>query len=126
MKLEYLHDGAPECPLIRLYQFTSVEAVKLKEIFESLASGSLINFFLHEQAFIEPIGRCHLDLSLAKSNVGILQTASGAFTCDLTQEAWANLAFLTEPFCEKLEPNTYQWLNEDGPVSLLLSHCGTW
>lgn len=126
MKLQYLHNGSADCPLIRLYEFTPGEVMKLKEMFDSLALGSHTNLQLHRQAFIEPVDRCQLDLRLATSDVGILQTAPGSFTGALTQGAWADVAGLTDPLCGRFEPNTYQWLNEDGPVSLLLSHSGTW
>lgn len=36
MKLEYLHNGSADCPLIRLYEFTTGEVMKLKEIFDCL------------------------------------------------------------------------------------------
>jgi hypothetical protein len=39
MKLEYLSDGSPECPLIRLYKFNRSEAQQLRQLVKSLVTG---------------------------------------------------------------------------------------
>jgi len=49
------------------------------------------------------------------------------FDCVLTLEGRAEVADLTEPFCEAGDiDEQYQWLNADGKVSLLLSPIGRW
>jgi hypothetical protein len=37
----------------------------------------------------------------------------------LTAARWSNVAGLAEPFCETAHANTYQWLSDDGKISLL-------
>jgi hypothetical protein len=126
MKLQFLADGSPDCPLIRLYDFQAAESVRLKTLFERLANGSLGYVSLHQQPGIEPIDGCQLNLHVGKRDTGIVQTAGSFFECSLSPERWSDVAALAEPFCEAARPNSYQWLNEDGEISLLLSPDGKW
>ena len=127
MKLEFLESSSPDCPLIRLYGFDNLAALRLMELFRSLADGSQNHLRLHDQLGVEAIQGCQLDLRLGTRECGIEQTSRAAFECVLTSEGWAELADLMEPFCEAGTMNEhYQWLNEDGSVSLLLSPTGRW
>ncbi len=126
MKLQFLPDGSPDCPLIRLYDFEAAAALRLKELFDCLAVGSRTSISLHEQNGIEPVDGCQLNLRVGKRDTGIVPKGPFTFECDLTPEGWADVALLIEPFCEAAKANTYQWLNEDGQIALLLSPAGTW
>lgn len=126
MKLEYLADGSDDCPLIRLYDFDRVEAVWLREIFDSLAHGSRQRISLHDEPRIEAIGGCQLELRLGRRGIGIPKSKRMRFECTLSPEGWADVASLMDPFCETEHVNVYQWLNEQGEVSLLLSPNGKW
>jgi hypothetical protein len=126
MKLQFLADGSPDCPLIRLYDFQPTDAQRLKELFDCLATGSRTSVSLHEEPGIEPVARCRLSLQVGKRNSGIIQEGPLSFELILTAAGWSDVAFLTEPFCEFAQPNTHQWLNEDGRISFLLSPDGRW
>ena len=126
MKMEFLPDGSPDCPLIRLYEFSVAEVQELRRFCMSLADGSATCIALHQQPGITAIGGCELNLRIDKRDVGLLQSKTMKFDCALTDEGWREVADLAEPFCDKVGPNTYQWLNEDGEVSLLLSPSGQW
>jgi hypothetical protein len=126
MKLQYLADGSPDCPLIRLYDFQPSEAERLKELFDSLANGSRTSALLHEQTGIESVDACHLDLRLGTRDVGIAQKGLLAFECTLTREGWSEVASLVEPFCAAAKAETHQWLTQDGKISLLISPSGRW
>jgi len=41
MKLEYLAEGAQDCPLIRLYHFNQIEILKMKTLVKSLCTGDV-------------------------------------------------------------------------------------
>jgi len=41
MKLEYIAAGSDDCPLIRLFEFTSAEVEELQKLVRSLVSGGL-------------------------------------------------------------------------------------
>jgi len=102
-------------------------AVRLREVFCRLSDASLPSAPLHEQLGIEAIDRCRLDLRLGGRDRGIVQTTPSSFECILTAEGWSKVVDLMEPFCDSVgKPRHYQWLNEDGEVSLLLSPLGSW
>jgi hypothetical protein len=125
VKLQFLAYGAPDCPLVRLFAFDTTEAKQLKQIFDSLASGSRDSISL-EQPLIHSVDGSQLTLRIGTQDAGVLQRTRSDFECLLTDEGWANVAFLAEPFCRSAEPNRYQWLNEDSEISLLLSPDGGW
>jgi hypothetical protein len=127
MKLEFLASGSPDCPLIRLYNFDVVAAARLRNLFHALAIGSQRSISLHEQTEIEAVGGCRLELRLGKSDLGVRQSGPVSFECILTAEGWSGVEELTEPFCQSDDSKEhYQWLNDDGELSLLLSHDGLW
>jgi len=127
MKLEYLPAGSPDCPLIRLYEFDVTGARRLREAFRSLADGSRQDIPLHEEWWVESIAGCHLDLRLGQRDLGVVERLPSKFECVLTAEVWLEMAGLTDPFCTAdSRADEYQWLNEDGEVSLLLTPTGRW
>jgi len=126
MKLQFLADGSQDCPLIRMYDFNEEEVVRLKRLFGLLADRSATSVKLHEQAGIEPIDGCQLNLQVGKRNTGVVRRGTSTFECSLTSERWSDVASLAEPFCAVAEAGTCQWLNEDGEISLLLSPKGGW
>jgi hypothetical protein len=129
MKLEYLAEGSPDCPLIRLYEFDPVEATRLREAFRCLADGSRKDIPLHEEWWVKSVAGCHLDLRLGAKDLGIVERLPSKFECVLTAEVWLEMVRLTETFCAPSDDpsrDAFQWLNEDGEVSLLLSPSGRW
>ena len=127
MKLEYIADGSPYCPLIRLYEFTDIETSGLRTKIAELAQGSSISIALHDLNFVTPIGDCELILIVADDDQGILASDSDSlFMCMLSQETWEQIAGLIESFCKSGALSGYQWLDETSDISLLLSPDGTW
>jgi hypothetical protein len=127
MKLEYIADGSPYCPLIRLYEFTDIETSGLRTKIAELAQGSSISIALHDLNFVTPIGDCELILIVADDDQGILASDSDSlFMCMLSQETWEQIAGLIESFCKSGGLSGYQWLDETSDISLLLSPDGTW
>jgi hypothetical protein len=126
MKLEFLADGSPDCPLIRLYAFDQSEILRFKDLISTLSLGTATNISLHEQPWINPVDGCTVEMRLGKRDQGIKQIGPSGFECVLTEEGWTDVAFLLEPFCAKELPRGYQWLDERGQVSLLISPSGSW
>jgi len=129
MKLEFLADGSDDCPLLRLYRFDAIGAMRLREAFRCLADGSRQNVPLHEEWWIEPLENCQLDLRLGKRDLGVVQRLPMRFECVLSRDGWLEAMEKTDPFCirpQNEQPEIYQWLNHDGEVSLLLSPTGKW
>ena len=126
MKLEFLGDGSPDCPLIRIYAFEQPAVLKLRDLVNSLAAATKTSVPLDKQPWIEPVGGCELELCLAKRDRGIIQAGPSRFECVLSHEGWLEIAGLLEPFCESNDLNAYQWLSGEGKISLLLSSSGSW
>jgi len=126
MKLEFLENGSPDCPLVRLYAFDSTEAVRLREILRALSDGACESFDLHNDRSVEAIDGCQLTLQLRQRDLGIVRRGRCTFDCVFTAGTWHNVAALVEPFCESATPGCYQWLTEEGDASLLLSPDGGW
>jgi hypothetical protein len=126
MKLEYLDHGSPDCPLIRLYDFTPAEAGQLHHALTDLASSAVQRVPVHELPGVEAIGGSRLVLVTDRRDRGMVRKAAPAdFECALTPATWDNAAGRIEPFAEGAAG--FQWLT-DGPgdASLLLSVNGRW
>jgi hypothetical protein len=126
MKLEFLREGASDCALIRLYSFEQTQVQRLKEVFSSLAAGLCQEVALHSEPGIEAMQGCELFLQAGSRDLGILERKPLKFTCALTADGWTVVADLVDAFCGPKGSKGFQWLNEDGPVSLLLSVDGRW
>ena len=125
MKLEYLSEGSPDSPLIRLYSFTLREVLRLKERVDNLSTGELSEIALHKEPGVEPIDGCEFQLKLGDRDRGIVQITPVHFECALSNEGWIDVSCLLEPFCEP-DATGFQWLVDKGPISLLISVKGTW
>lgn len=129
MRMEYLPAGSPDCPLIRLYAFSADEAAWLSDLCAALASGETHTIALHEQPQIEPVAAMQLMLTRGDRDQGIQKTADpAAFQLVLTDEGWLDVAGRIAPFTHADERGgeSFQWLDETGEVSLLLSPSGRW
>jgi hypothetical protein len=126
VNLEYLRDGSPDCPLIRLYGFTKQEANQVLHAIELLATGSAPFVDVHELPCVESIGDCRLRLLIRTWDQGImLKARPAAFECGFTSTTWDNVAGLVEPFAQ--EADGFQWLaGTPGEPALLLSVDGMW
>jgi hypothetical protein len=126
MKLDYLPEGSPDCPLIRLYEFTPAEAEQLRASVAALASGSNRRLEVHSLPGVEVVGRCRLTFTALTWNAGVVCKAPPVdFECGLTAGTWDNVAGLIEPFCQS--GGGFQWLfGTPGECSLLLSCNGQW
>ena len=126
MKLEFLANGSPDCPLVRLYDFTLPEVQHLCDLLVGLSNGSITEVSLDQTAGIQSVGGCHVRLRVGKADRGGMVVKDPAdIDWQLTREGWHTVAGLAKPFSEK-PSNGYQWLDETGPVLLLLSPDGLW
>ena len=126
MMLDYLANGSPDCPLLRLYAFTPAEARQLRDAVTTLATGTAKRVEVHRLPFVEAIGGCRLTLVVQRWDGAIVRRGGPAeFECGFTAGTWDNVAALIEPF--EQETNGYQWLaGGPGEAQLLLSVSGQW
>ncbi len=126
MKLEYLRTDSPDCPLLRLYDFSASEASRLHEVIAALASGASERIELDRLAFVEPLGGCRLTLACLPWDQAVKRVGESAgFECGFTAGKWGQVADLIEPFAAGT--SGFQWLaGAPGEAPLLLSACGDW
>jgi hypothetical protein len=126
VKLEYLPDGSPDCPLIRLYEFTTTEVQTLLTAVQALAEGSAEKIAVHELPGVEPVDGCRLTLRVNKWDQAVLRIANPAeFECAFRPITWDNVAGLIEPFVDG--HRGFQWLADvPGEAQVLLSYDGKW
>jgi hypothetical protein len=125
VKLEYLHDGSKDCPLIRLFDFDQSEAQRLRQLVKSLVAGDRQDVALQNEEWVNPVGECCLNLRRGNRNLGVRPARGLKFECVLTPDGWSNVEGLLDPFCES-GTHGFQWLTHDGRVALLISQSGRW
>ena len=125
MRLEYLAEGSPDCPLIRLSDFSPAEVAALASAVTALASGQAERVAVHELPGVSSVGDCELLLCRRAWDQAVLRVGPSSFECGLTPGAWEDVAGLVEPF--QSGAVGHQWLTgAPGEASLLLSSCGRW
>ncbi len=127
MKLDFLSDGAEDCPLVRIWGFVPAEVRLLHEAVTRLASGQAESVEVHSLPGVEPLNGCRLTLKAGQEDRGLYpQGDENSFICLLRQHKWEQVADLIHPFCEDAKSGYFQWLDESGDISLLLSVNGQW
>ncbi|HLN33153.1 MAG TPA: hypothetical protein VK395_35815 [Gemmataceae bacterium] len=118
--------GSPDCPLVRLYDFTLPEASQLLLAILELANGTSARVAVHELPGVQPVGACQLFLCQRRWDQAMVRTCAPAtFECGFTIETWDNVAGLVEPFAQ--DSSGFQWLAQvPGEAALLLSADGRW
>jgi hypothetical protein len=82
MKLDFLPDGAEDCPLVRIWGFLPVEARLLHEAVTRLAGGQAESVEVHSQPGVEPIDGCQLTLRVGPDDRGVYALIGGnSFEC---------------------------------------------
>jgi hypothetical protein len=134
MRIEYLLEGAAECPLVRLFGTDLRAFVELREICRHLGDYSGRTSKLVEPNF-DLVNLDEFNLSnMGTKGVG---RQGNAINWTLAQPDWHLVSMLIEPFVTStVAGESFQWLagaeameplNSDG-ISILLSHSidGSW
>jgi hypothetical protein len=125
MKVEFLAEGATECPLIRLFDYRAGELERLRIVCSELGDRPRAEFPLHDQPWIEPIAECKFTWRAGARNAGVQFPVSGtAFVLELAGEAWHEVSDKLLPFIDG--SGGYNWLTNEGDVNVLISRDGTW
>jgi len=125
MKMEFLRSGAPDCPLIRLYEFRPSEAQSLRRIALQLAKGRTPAVPLRKEQGIEAVGGCQLTLSRGEKDRGVSETSALELAWVLTGGGWLSVSGLIRPFSRN-NSGGYQWLWDRGKIRILISRDGRW
>lgn len=126
MLLEYISDGSSGiCPLIRLYRFSTDEAVRFRNVVVELSDGRIQKVEVHELPYTKVIAGCELTLWVSSFDQSVIQKDANSFECRYTAETWDNVVGLLKPFVEG--KGGHQWLSSGtGDAELLLSFSGEW
>ena len=126
MKLEFLAEGAAECPLLRLFDFSAAEAARLLAAIKTLADSTSAAIELHCLPFVESVAGCRMTLMLSDWDEGVvIGEVPRDCRCGLTATSWSGICDLIEPFTQG--GSGYQWLaSTPGEAALLMSVTGEW
>lgn len=123
IKIEYIKEGSPECPLIRIYGKEPESCQILRKSVLQLSKKQIKTVTVHLLPIFTGVDGCELYFELGE-NIGILETGNNKFRCILNETNWINVEGLLEPFCRTT--NGYQWLYDLGNIKLLFSTDGNW
>ena len=116
MKMEYIDDVS----LILIYGEDTAAVDRLVAAFCRMANGMSTGCEVHEVLGETP-GMIRLSASVAKRNVGVMQTSPTTFEWKLKTGAWDNITGLLEPFSfrpEEEKGHRHQYLNQSGCSSI--------
>ena len=128
MKLKYVESGSPDCPLVRLSAFHTEEIVALQRFLLELSQGETNSpAVLNELQGVESADGLRLRLHLGARDLGV-QAGDGDmhFEWHLSSEGWIDVTELLEPFTKRTATGRFQWLDDRGTVSVLISTDGSW
>lgn len=124
MQMEFLEEGSDDCPLIRLIAVDNDDLRALVVLIERLETGAVRELHLHDEPFVRTIDGCRLTLRVAERNVGIRRLGSDRrFLWELSTDGWVGVNDRADALADAGE---FQWLDETGPISLLLTKTGRW
>jgi hypothetical protein len=130
MKMEYLHTGSDDCPLIRIYGTDTVEFATLRDALVRLARGEVRATNLNELAIFGRNDTLSLKCALSGRNEGVARVGRACdFDWQLTRESWEIVSGLVDPFTTASDFPCYQWLTgreaayglDVGTIGVLLS-----
>ena len=128
MQIDFLEEGSEDCPLIRLYGVEPSQFATLHEAILRLVTGAQEECLLHDVPGFRAL--CKLKLISASSDAGVRRIGQNPdFAWRLTPALWFVVAGLVEPFAQRVDQGSYQWLSgkearhglELGDISVLLS-----
>jgi hypothetical protein len=125
MRIDFISEGAYGCPLLRLTDFTDLEASRLRFAAEALGSGQAARIDVASIPQLALLGDHQLALRGEAADRGILQVSPDRFEAVFSPAVWRDIAGLLEPFTTG--SSGYQWLaTEPGPIALLITSDGKW
>jgi hypothetical protein len=110
VKIEYLHEGSSDCPLIRIYGDDVAAVAELHRAIGQLADGTARKVAAHELPGFQGVGGCTLTLAAEAEDQGILVLGLRQFRWVLANSSWSKVAGFVEPFAKKMEHHGHQWL----------------
>ncbi len=125
MKLDFLPDGAEECPLLRFHDWAEGEVAALRGAAEQLGLGEATTIAVDRLPFVEALDGIRFDWIVDSWDRGVrLPGASRHFVMKLPADDWRGVADVIRPF-EK-GGSRWNWLLPISEVQVLLTSDGGW
>ena len=125
MKLDCLSNADEGRTIIRLYDFSSEDVLRLNRGICELASENILQFDVNDMLDVIAIDACKLTLLLKSRDQGVVRTGPKHFECGLSAGSWDNVSGLLEPFVQG--SSGFQWLVDfSGDARLLISAGENW
>jgi hypothetical protein len=111
MNIDFLNDGAPECPMIRIYGSDTRQFLELFDSISELARGTNDDACLDDLDGFTSEGRCVVTLSTTEDvdSVGVFGS-NERLVWRLTRDMWGVVAGLIKPFSTGSVGIRHQWL----------------
>ena len=124
MYLEFLSDGAPDCPLLIFSPAVPKEVEELYHALLNIVADYVTSLEIHGLPYISPVDGCRLTAHIAEQNFGVvlLENTKNHFTWQLTRQTWKEVLDILYPFTRPdFVRSSYNWLNETSNISVLIS-----
>jgi hypothetical protein len=128
MRVEFLEEGAPDCPLIRIYGTNRKDFASFRRLIPDTTVAIGAGTSTAEMSDWIAVGNCTLELEVARQDFGVRRSSDPwRFYWMLTPQGWSTVAELVEPFLKDTTAGRNQWLDV-GSISVLLSFSqeGSW
>jgi hypothetical protein len=128
MHVEFVPDGAHDCPAILFYGCPSAGAVTLINTFRLLAEAPETEVLLHRLADLYPVGDIEVFATNAHRRAGVQQLSSLAFRWAKDREGWLEAAELAEPVAhtDPGKGTAFQYLERNGKVNVIFATDRAW
>lgn len=124
MKIGYLREGFPDCPIVRLYDFCNDDLKRLRKSIGALVRSEIQEVCLQNVAPIESLDGTNLTLTRCTRDRGVIESERGNLNLILSADGWIDVACRLKTISE--QSTGYQWLWETGDARVLLSKDGRW
>jgi hypothetical protein len=125
MKIEFLPEGASDCPLVRLFDYSREDLRLLSQACHDLANGRIEEFILHDEPWIESASGCRFYWRVSSTDIGVpLPRPSEPLVLQYSKERWRDVQGKLSQLLD--QPLGFQWITDGGDVEVLVSPDGAW
>jgi hypothetical protein len=125
MRVEYVHDGARQTPLLRFFNFTPADLADLIAAFSSLAAPGAVAVRLAPGEFLIGLNLKTLNARPSARDHGVVPLEHDTFDWVLTPQSWRAVAERARAL--RIDrASSFQWLDQSSSIGVLLSHSDDW
>jgi hypothetical protein len=124
MRLQYIHDGAVDCPLILFAGRDADTVVAIREALRGQSDGQPLS--LHAVPGVEAVDGIRITASLGEADLGVRCAGDRTFSWVMDSEGREQVIELLAPFSQRLGGSAFQYLSREGPIAVVISTDGNW